>query len=427
MNTILTIISESWLIFGQMSPYLLFGFLVAGILSVTISLAWVERNLGNKGFGPILKASLLGIPLPLCSCGVIPVAASIRHQGSSKAATTSFLLSTPQTGVDSIAITYGMLGPVFSIFRPLAALISGIIGGILVMFFGSEKGEVEGEEKTACTDACCVAPPGQNPFKRLLDYGFIRLPGDIGFALAIGILIAGLMTVVIPQGFLEAYIGGGVLSIILMMLAGVPIYVCATASVPIAAGFIHMGASAGAALAFLIAGPATNAAAFTTTWNILGRRTALLYMLTVAGSAVGFGLLLNWIIPLFKVVTPGISADHVHLSDKGGWLIHFWAGLMLFVIINSYIVKWYRNKRRREENNEVLLETDSDLKRLEFTVTGMKCSHCVDSIERGLAGSAGVKTVAVELKNGRAIVTGDNFDSDHLFKVIEQLGYKIKR
>jgi len=409
-----------------MSPYLLFGFLVAGILSVTISPAWIERNLGGKGFGPILKASIFGIPLPLCSCGVIPVAASIRHQGSSKAATTSFLLSTPQTGVDSIAITYGMLGPVFGIFRPLAALISGIIGGVLVMFFGNEKGEVEGKEKTVCTDACCVPPPGQNPFKRLLDYGFIRLPGDIGFALAIGILIAGLMTVVIPQGFLEAYIGGGVLSIILMMLAGVPIYVCATASVPIAAGFMHMGASAGAALAFLIAGPATNAAAFTTTWNFLGRRTALLYMLTVAGSAVGFGLLLNWIIPLFEAVTPEI-ADHVHLSDNGGWLIHFWAGLMLLVVINSYIVKKYRNKRKREENIEVPPETGSDLKRLELTVTGLKCSHCVDSVERGLAGSAGVKTVAVDLKNGRTIVTGDNFDRDHLIKVIEQLGYKVKK
>ena len=410
---------------GQMSPYLLFGFLIAGLLSVLISPAWVERNLGGKGFGSVIRASLFGIPLPLCSCGVIPVAASIRHQGASKAATTSFLLSTPQTGVDSIAITYGMLGPVFGIFRPLAAFVTGIIGGGLVMIFGDEKGKNNDEPASVCTDTCCVTPAGQSSFKRVVDYGLVRLPRDIGFALLIGILIAGLMSVLIPQGFLEAYIGGGIISILLMMIVGVPVYVCATASVPIAAGFIHMGASAGAALAFLIAGPATNAAAFTTTWNILGKRTALLYLLTVAGSAVGFGLLLNWIIPLFGSEFHTIT-NHTHLHDQSKWLPHFWAGLMMLVLVNSYIVKYIQNKHFIKIKEEPIMETTPDIHRLEFTVTGMKCSHCTDSVQRGIAGSDGVQTVDINLKSGNVVVTGSDFDKDKLFNVIKQLGYMVE-
>ncbi len=413
------------MILGQMSPYLLFGFLVAGILSVVISPAWVERNLGGRGFGPVLKASLFGIPLPLCSCGVIPVAASIRHQGSSKAATTSFLLSTPQTGVDSIAITYGMLGPVFGIFRPLAALITGIVGGGLVMFFGNKKETDDAGEKTVCTDDCCVTPPGQNRFKKLLDYGFVRLPRDIGIALLIGVLIAGLMSVIVPKGFLEAYIGSGILSIILMMLVGIPVYVCATASVPIAAGFIHMGASAGAALAFLIAGPATNAAAFTTTWNILGKRTALIYLMTVAGSAVGFGLLLNWIMPFFDTGITRI-ANHSHPGNGSGWLAHLWAVLMLLVMANSYLMLKYRSKHKRESLSELTVDVNSGTQRLEFIVTGMHCSHCADSIERGLTGVSGVRTAQVNLESGHALVTGNSLDRDKLFSVVKQLGYEAR-
>ncbi|GAG17782.1 unnamed protein product, partial [marine sediment metagenome] len=255
------------------------GFLVAGALSVCVSPAWVERHLGGRGLGPVLKASLLGVPLPLCSCGVIPVSASIHRHGASRAATTSFLLSTPQTGVDSIAVTYALLGPVFAVFRPVAALLTGFIGGGLVQLLG-DPGRTNGTNKVeppTCTDSCCTGHRDENMFLRILRYGFVTLPRDIGLALLLGILVAGAMAALVPQDSLNAYIGGGLLSILLLMAAGVPVYVCATASVPIAAGFMHMGASPGAALAFLIAGPATNAATFTTIWKVLGQRTAILY------------------------------------------------------------------------------------------------------------------------------------------------------
>jgi len=171
-------ILASWLVLGEMAPYLLLGFLVAGVLSVSISPQWVERRLGKPGLGPVFAASLFGVPLPLCSCGVIPVSASIRRHGASRAATTAFLLSTPQTGVDSIAITYALLNPVFAVFRPIAALLTGVLGGFLVQLFGEpEKTDPADESKPgACTEACCKGPHQQNVIVRALHYGFVTLP-----------------------------------------------------------------------------------------------------------------------------------------------------------------------------------------------------------------------------------------------------------
>jgi uncharacterized membrane protein YraQ (UPF0718 family) len=308
LDFIIEVGKQCWLVFGQMAPYLLFGFLAAGVLSVLISPEWVERHLGKPGFGPVLKAALYGVPLPLCSCSVIPVSVSMRHHGASRAAVTAFLLSTPQTGVDSIAVTYALLGPVFAIFRPLAALITGLVGGSLVQWFGEPERDsttVTDEPVSAsCTEACCEGGDHSSKLTRILKYSFITLPKDIGPALLVGILIAGIMSALVPEDYLAGYIGGGVLSILLMMAVGVPIYVCATASVPIAAGLMHMGGTPGAALAFLIAGPATNAASFTTIWKALGGRTATLYILTVGASALGFGLFLDWLMPIVEMLLP---------------------------------------------------------------------------------------------------------------------------
>ncbi|MEW5994543.1 MAG: SO_0444 family Cu/Zn efflux transporter [Candidatus Zixiibacteriota bacterium] len=340
LDFVAAILTQSWLVLGQMAPYLLFGFLAAGVLSVLISPEWVERHLGGPGIGPVLKASLFGVPLPLCSCSVIPVSVSIRRHGASRAATTAFLLSTPQTGVDSIAVTYALLGPVFAVFRPLAALLTGLVGGGLVQSFGeSDKvTAVNDSESAACTEPCCAANEHAGYLTRLFRYGFVTLPQDIGLALLLGVLIAGAMAVIVPQDYLAAYIGGGVLSILLLMAAGVPVYVCATASVPIAAGLMHMGASPGAALAFLIAGPATNAASFTTIWKALGRRTATLYLLTVGASALGFGLLLDRLMPIAVFSLPKL-ANHTHMQSEGGWPYHIAAAALLAVLLYSYISK----------------------------------------------------------------------------------------
>lgn len=338
-TTIENIARESWQVLGQMAPYLLFGFLAAGLLSVYLSARWVERHLGGNRPGAVLKAALFGVPLPLCSCSVIPVAVAIRKQGASRAATTAFLLSTPQTGVDSIAVTYALLGPVFAIVRPIFALISGLVGGGLVQMLGQPEqapSEHSHQEDTAHGSCCSTKQESPNKFKQILTYGLFTLPRDIGPALLLGVLIAGVMAAVVPQGYLLAYVGGGLGSILLMMALGVPVYVCATASVPIAAGLMHMGASPGAALAFLIAGPATNAAGFSAIWKVLGGKAASLYLATVAASALGFGLLLNWLMPQVGATVPTLT-EHSHAMDGGGWWGGVWAATMLAIIAWAYL------------------------------------------------------------------------------------------
>jgi len=415
-GSIMEIILESWRLLGQMAPYLLFGFLVAGILSVYVSPEWVERNLGGGGILPVFKASLFGVPLPLCSCGVIPVSASLRRHGASRAATTAFLLSTPQTGVDSILVTYALLGPVFAVFRPIAALISGVIGGIIVQVSGDSSSLASpGKPPEApCEDSCCSGENERGAVSRALSYGFKALPADIGPALLIGILIAGIIAALVPQDALHAYIGGGILSILIMMVAGVPVYVCATASVPIAAGFMHAGASPGAALAFLIAGPATNAVAFATVCKVLGRRTALLYLATVAASAVCWGVVLDLLMPAMETVLPELCS-HAHAKD--GWFPHVSAVALLGVLAFSRVRASMSSTSAPES-----IDSGGEL-RIKLLVSGMTCSHCAESVRRGVAECAGVHAVEVDRKQGRVVVTGQGIDVAQLVSTVVELGF----
>jgi len=418
-------VSESWLVFGQMAPYLLFGFLVAGMLSVWLSPQWVERHLGGRGLGPVLKASLFGVPLPLCSCGVIPVSASLRQHGASRAAVTSFLLSTPQTGVDSIAVTYALLGPVFAILRPVAALITGLFGGGLVQILDepNETESLNGQKPDACSDDCCSGGAHWGVWSRMLKYGFVTLPRDIAGALIVGIFIAGAMTALVPPDYLAVYIGGGFVSILLMMAAGIPVYVCATASVPIADGFMHLGASPGAALAFLIAGPATNAAAFTTIWKVLGRRSAILYLTAVAVSAIVFGLALNGLLPAVDASSSAVSG-HVHGEGESGVVSNLWAVVLLAVLAFSY----WRSAQREDDLDEVDGGSGGlrQANRLEFLVSGMTCSHCASSVQRALAECTGVNIVNVDLKSGRVNVAGEDFNREGLESAITALGFSVE-
>ncbi len=280
---------DFWQTLVEMSPYLLFGFFVAGVLSVLISQHTVERHLGKTGLMPLVKATVFGVPLPLCSCGVIPVSMSLHRHGASKGSTIAFLLSTPQTGVDGILVTLGLLGPVFAIFRPLAALVTGLLGGTLVNLFGKSSPGVG--PKAKCSEACCTESQGK--ISAAFRYGFISLPRDIGKALLVGIAVAAVISVIVPDGYFADKLGVGILPMFLMMLLGIPVYVCATASVPVAAALMIKGVSPGAALVFLMTGPATNAASFFTIWKTLGSRTALLYILTVGGCALFSGIILD--------------------------------------------------------------------------------------------------------------------------------------
>jgi uncharacterized membrane protein YraQ (UPF0718 family) len=291
LDTLRQIVIDFWAVFAEMSPYLLFGFFVAGLLSMLVSRAVVERHLGGRGALPLFKAAIFGVPLPLCSCGVIPVSMSLHKHGASKGSTISFLLSTPQTGVDSILVTYSLLGPVFAVFRPLVALATGVIGGSLVNLFGKPD-DVSAEATDAAGDNATVST-WKTKFLDGMKYAFVTLPRDIGKPLLLGLVVAAVISALVPDDFFTDRLGRGLPAMLVMMAVGIPIYVCASASVPVAAALILKGLSPGAALVFLMTGPATNAAGLVTIWNTLGRRTAILYLLTVAGCALGAGLLLD--------------------------------------------------------------------------------------------------------------------------------------
>lgn len=422
-DILVSIVAESWAVFGQMAPYLLFGFLMAGVLSVCISPEFVERHLGGRGFGPVVKAAAFGVPLPLCSCGVIPVSAGFWRHGASRAATVSFLLSTPQTGMDNVAIIYGLLGATFAAFSPIVALSTGLLGGLLVMLFAQPNGNGNsGPPKTpACTESCCVNPQRRGLVRRAIEYGFSTLPRDIGVALLVGVVIAGAIAALVPDNQWQPLLGGGVLSILLMMALATPIYVCSSASVPIAAGLIHAGASPGAALAFLIAGPATNAATITTVWKLLGKRTAMLYLLTIAISAVGGGLALDWLMPAVGGNVPQL-AEHCHdAMGIGGWLSTFWAVLLLSVLGFSYTA---RPRASAEEPTEHDHDHGPRMDRLELIVHGMTCQHCATAVSKALRQCKGVIHAHVDPSTGHVVVDGtEGLSLDALLTAVVAAGY----
>ncbi|MFA6134917.1 MAG: SO_0444 family Cu/Zn efflux transporter [Phycisphaerae bacterium] len=416
-------VSSFWAVLVEMSPYLLFGFLMAGLLSVLISPKLVERHLGGRGILSAFKAALFGVPLPLCSCSVIPVATSLRRHGASRAATTAFLISAPQTGADSILVTYSLLGGVIAIFRPIAALVSGMIGGIIVGLLDRDKSDratgsqSQGQPKPACQDACC-ADNGHGRAYRALAYAFIALPADIGRSLLVGLLIAALISTVIPPDFftgtLHGLLGGGVLAMLIMMLLGVPVYVCATASVPIAAALIAKGVSPGAALAFLMTGPATNAATIATIWRTMGTRTAVAYLVTIMGTAMAAGLSLDF---LFTI--EGVS----HAMPEGTAMLPHWLAVgSAFVLIAMLGWSLLQPMLGRKTATAGVADDSS----VTLHIGGMTCQHCVEAVRKSLLAVPGVRWATIELKGGRATVGGAGLDAEVLNRAVQGAGYNSR-
>jgi len=434
MEWILTFVAASWSVFGAMAPYLLLGFLVAGFLSVVISPEWVERHLGGKGLGQVFKASFFGVPLPLCSCGVIPVAASLRRHGAGKGATTAFLLSTPQTGVDSIAVTYALLGPFLAVVRPVAAFVTGIFGGGLVQAFNDDD-EVIDEPIIEAADASCCSGDGcddttahRPKIVEALHYGLVILPRDIGRALVFGIVISGLIATVVAPKALESTLGGGLWPMLAAMAVGIPLYVCATASTPIALALIHAGLSPGAALVFLISGPATNSAALTTLWKVLGRRAAILYLVTVAVASLATGLAVDGLIGAgalpSSALVPAASAmsgaetAHAHHESAGSIFETASAVALLLVLVNAL-----RPRRRPHEEAAVV---DASEHMVELRIKGMRCNGCVQSLQRALSEVSGVSKAEVRLEDGLARVRGRGFSKEAVAEAVDSLGFTVE-
>lgn len=304
MQTAIDIVSSFWNVFARMAPWLLFGFFAAGVLAVLIPKPLVMRVMGGRtGFAGIVRAVLIGIPLPICSCGVLPIAAGLRRHGAGKGATAGFLLATPQTGIDSILATYALLGPVFAVCRPVAALLTGIAGGVAVDAAATP------DDDAAQANDNAPAPP--KTLKSILWQGYIRLLSAIVRPLLIGLFVSALVAVFVPDDFFATFLGGrDILAMPLMVLLGFPMYICSTAAIPIAASLAVKGLSPGAVFVFLMVGPAVNAMSISTIGALIGRRPAAVYAVVIALGAVLCGLGVNAI----PHALPDLStlASHAH-------------------------------------------------------------------------------------------------------------------
>ncbi|MDQ7007228.1 MAG: SO_0444 family Cu/Zn efflux transporter [Acidobacteriota bacterium] len=416
MPWIQTVLVETWASLAEMAPYLMLGFLVAGLLSVFVPPEVVERHLGGRGLWAIIKASLFGIPLPLCSCGVIPVGVSLRRHGASRGATTSFLISTPQTGVDSILVTYSLLGPLLAVVRPIAALVSGLLGGTAVSLLEREDRtgvEAPDDEAPSCSDDCCSdEAASRGRLYRALRYGFVTLPEDIAQALIIGLLLAGVIAAVVPNDFFMNYLGTGLGAMLAMMVIGVPLYVCATGSVPIAAALLLKGISPGAALVFLMTGPATNAATISTIWKVLGRKTALVYLASVCLTALGTGALLD-------LMVSKLAAREMlgHGAMLPSWVNQLFAVALVGVL--GYAL--YSRRRPAKQETETTMNPPATLT---LKIEGMTCNHCAGSVQRTLAQAPGVTRAEVDLSAAQARVQGEDLDVEELCARVRSLGYE---
>jgi uncharacterized membrane protein YraQ (UPF0718 family) len=341
IEVLVGIAKECWLIFKEAAPFVLFGFFAAGLLKVLIPEKAIVKHLGGNGFRSVFKASLFGVPLPLCSCGVIPVAVGLRKQGASKGATASFLVSVPETGVDSVAITWALLDPLMTIIRPVSAFITALATGSLINLLPDQK-EVS---KNDTADSCCSADPykstlsaQQKPIlQRLKDgviYAFTDLLKDIGGWLLLGILIAGVISYFVPIDFVDRYLGGEYSSLLIMLMIGIPLYICASASTPIAAALVLKGLSPGAALVFLLAGPATNAATMTVVAKHLGKTTTVVYVAVIATCSLAFGWIVNRIYEWLSIDVLDWASHADHGTDS--WIYSISAFVLIGLLLWNY-------------------------------------------------------------------------------------------
>lgn len=328
MHTFAAFLDNLWLIILESAPWLLLGFLLAGIINQWIPKQWITRFLGRQGIGSIFRASLLGAPLPLCSCGIIPTAMGVRRAGASRGATTSFLVSTPETGVDSVSLTYALMGPVMAIARPVAAIISGVVSGLLVESLTYQDADTPSQtEKTSCcggkkkhttAEATSVSTTlsqrGWLSFVKIAQFSFGKLFNDIIYWLVIGLIGAALVKTFVPADFFVEW-GSGLLAMLVIILLGIPMYICATASTPLAASLMLMGISPGVALVFMLVGPATNIATLGMVRNELSAKALFAYLSGVIGSAVVLGSVLDLLVAHWQInLALSLTHDHTTFS-----------------------------------------------------------------------------------------------------------------
>lgn len=400
---------EIWALINKMAPYLLLGFGFAGLLHAFVPSKLYQRYLGKNSFSSVVWAAIIGIPLPLCSCGVIPTAMSLRKEGATKGATTSFLIATPQTGIDSILATASLLGIPFAILRPVAALITALFGGELVTLATrnepSETAQRQAEEKPKLTfRQKCV---------ETLRYGYVDMIQDIGRWLVLGLIIAGLITVFVPDDFFLRFADTPILSMLVMLAIAIPMYVCSTGSIPIAVALMLKGITPGAALVLLMAGPASNMASILVIRKVLGRKTLWTYLLSITFGAIAFGLGVDYLLPR-EWFTSHLIQSHACCHNSPA-LFNIICSIILCCLLVYALIKRFTPKKRTQE-----METRV------FKINGMMCNHCRAHVEKALQELQGVDEVTVDLAAGTATIKG-NASDEAVIAAVTEAGYEASK
>ena len=407
MNILFSICENIFNMLNEMAPYLLLGFGLSGLLSVLVSQDKIQDKIGSNNFSSTLKAVLYGIPLPLCSCGVIPVATSLKKHGASKGSVIAFITTTPQTGVDSIMLTYGMLGAPILFLKLSVALISGLFSGVLTNSFDSS---ADTKDKDLCYDECCDTEQG-GIIKRALSYGFKTLPKDIVEPLLVGLILAGFIGLLAQDDFStirDSIFGySSIVKILIIMVISIPLYICATASIPIALMIATTLGSPGAAIALLIAGPATNLSTIATCIKIVGKKSTFIYV----GTVFIFALIAGIIADNITLVQNSVMVNHEHMDGMHSSVFSY---ICMFALLGVLFGCVFNKK-----------QLDKSRKSIQINVKGMTCSHCESNVVKGLMGLEGTISAQANHETGEVVLNSSSYDSDKVKAVIESYNYEV--
>ena len=401
----------------EMAPYLLLGFLIAGVLHVFVPQKFYANYLSSKNKLSVLWAALLGVPLPLCSCGVIPTAVGLRKEKASKGAIASFLIATPQTGIDSILATYSLMGLGFAIIRPVAALITGVCGGLLV-------------NRLVHEDEYCPAEGNAHPpilnsqfsffnskLWRVLKYAYYDMIRDIGLRLLIGLIVAALIQVVVPDEFFLSFADEPLLQMLVILAIAVPMYICSTGSIPVAAALMMKGLSPGAALVMLMAGPAVNLASILVVHKAMGRRFTSIYLMTIVVFAVLFGLLLNAtessIFNFQSSMNDVCCMSATALPSPFKLVCATVLTLLILFALMMKLFSKFTSQKPMDPNVTI------------YRVEDMHCSHCEAAVVRAVEDLPGVEKAKASASANTLTIKGPATE-EAIRKAVEGIGYTFK-
>lgn len=404
-------------IMAEMAPYLLIGFFFAGVMRAFLPQRHIQRYFNGHPFLSSLYASLIGIPMPLCSCGVIPTGTAFYKNGASKSSTVSFLISTPQTGVDSLLATYALMGLPMMIIRPITSFVTGVLGGTWAGYTKTDKVK---EQDACCNTDSSLPSTFMGKVKLALRYGFVDFMQDTAKWLLLGLILAALVSVVIPDNLMSVLNLPPIVQMIMILIFSIPFYVCATGSIPLAAMLILKGVSPGAAFILLMAGPATNLATMTVIGKVMGRKTLSIYLTSIIVGALATALLIDYVFPAsWFSATMDTAIAHGHDAHGLSWIHVVSAAVLASLMVYAYVSEKWRSKKTTltDQSEEVVI----------LKVKGMTCNHCKKNVETHVEQLEGVNSAIADLSSNTLTVCGHHINKNTIKECMDKLGYSVKQ